>query len=182
MGSGEHPRPPPRRFPALAHRLAGFGHSILKHSLAPLAEEAQLIFLDHRGQGRSDESTPEQWNLDTWIEDVRRFCEVLGIEQPIILGHSFGGIVALGVAIRHPDLPAKLIVPSSIARFRLDRALPMFERLGGGEAQAVAETFSDPTQEHFEAFMVTCLPLYNPTPLDPDVLARVRLHPEVGFR
>lgn len=142
------------------HGGPGFDHSILKHSLAPLAEEAQLVFLDHRGQGRSDESTPERWNLDTWIEDVRRFCEVLGIEQPIILGQSFGGIVALGVAIRHPDLPAKLIVSSSIARFRLDRALPMFERLGGGEAQAVAETFfSDPNQEHFEAFMVTCLPL-----------------------
>jgi proline iminopeptidase len=116
------------------------------------------------------------------IEDVQAFCEVLGIERPVVLGQSFGGIVALGVAIRHPDLPLKLVVSSSIARFRLDRALPMFERLGGEKARTVAETFfSDPNQENFEAFMATCLPLYNPTPLDPDVLARVRLRPEVSF-
>jgi pimeloyl-ACP methyl ester carboxylesterase len=164
------------------HGGPGFDHSFLKSWLAPLAERAQMVFLDHRGQGRSDESTPDRWNLDTWIEDVPRFCEVLGIERPILLGQSFGGIVALGVAIRHPDLPAKLIVSSSIARFRLDRALSMFERLGGQEARAVAETyFTDPNPEHFDAFMATCLPLYNPTPLDPDVLARVRLRPEVGF-
>lgn len=164
------------------HGGPGFDHSFLKHFLLPLQQEAQLVFLDHRGQGRSDESTPDRWNLDTWIEDVQAFCEVLGIERPVVLGQSFGGIVALGVAIRHPDLPLKLVVSSSIARFRLDRALPMFERLGGEKARTVAETFfSDPNQENFEAFMVTCLPLYNPTPLDPDVLARVRLRPEVSF-
>src|SRR5712691_7761082 len=99
------------------HGGPGFDHSMLKTSLAPLADVAQLVFLDHRGQGRSDESTPERWNLDTWIEDVVGFCEALGIERPVVLGQSFGGVVALGMAIRHPDLPAKLIVSSSIAKF-----------------------------------------------------------------
>ena len=41
--------------------------------------------------------------------------------------------------------------------------------------------FRDPDQEHFEAFMATCLPLFNTTPLDPDMLARVLLRPEVDF-
>jgi len=164
------------------HGGPGFDHSTLKHSLAPLAEDVQLVFLDHRGQGRSDESTPERWNFDNWIEDLSAFCEALGLERPVILGQSFGGMVALGTAIRHPELPAKLIVSSSAAKFRLDRALVMFERLGGEEARTVAERlFRDPNQEHFDAFVATCLPLYNPTPADPDVLARVRLRPEVGF-
>jgi pimeloyl-ACP methyl ester carboxylesterase len=164
------------------HGGPGFDHSFLKSWLTPLAEEAQLVFLDHRGQGRSDESKPERWTLDTWIDDVRDFCDALGIERPILLGQSFGGIVALGVAIRNPDLPAMLIVSSSTARLRLDRALPMFEALGGLQARAVAEAFfTDPNEEHFEAFMRTCLPLYNRTPIDPDVLARVRLRPEVAF-
>jgi pimeloyl-ACP methyl ester carboxylesterase len=164
------------------HGGPGFDHSFLKLWLAPLQQEAQLVFLDHRGQGRSDESVAESWNLDTWIEDVHRFCGVLGIERPVLLGQSFGGVVALGVAIRHPDLPRKLIVSSSIARFRLDRALPMFERLGGDKARRIAEAFfGDPNHESLKAYMETCLPLYNPTPLEPDVLARVRLRPEVGF-
>ena len=164
------------------HGGPGFDHSMLKTSLAPLADVAQLVFLDHRGQGRSDESTPERWNLDTWIEDVVGFCEALGIERPVVLGQSFGGVVALGMAIRHPNLPAKLIVSSSIAKFRLDRALPMFERLGGERARTVAESyFRDPNQELLDEFMSTCLPLYNPTPLDPDAVARVLMRPEVGF-
>ena len=164
------------------HGGPGFDHSTLKHYLTPLADDAQLVFVDHRGQGRSDESTPDRWNFDTWIEDLRGFCEALEIEHPVILGQSFGGMVALGTAIRHPELPAKLIVSSSAAKIRLDRALPMFERLGGVKARDVAERLLlDPNQEHFDTFVATCLPLYNPTPADPDVLARVLLRPEVGF-
>ncbi len=99
-----------------------------------------------------------------------------------MLGQSFGGIVALGAAIRYPELPSRLIVSSSIAKFRLDRALPMFERLGGERARDIAERFFlDPNQEHFDEFRAICLPLYNPTPPDPDLLARVVLRPEVGF-
>src|SRR6266487_1503239 len=164
------------------HGGPGFDHSMLKSSLEPLADAAQLVFPDHRGQGRSDASTSERWNLDTWIEDVVDLCEVLEIEHPVILGQSFGGVVALGVAIRHPELAARLIVSSSIARFRLDRALPMFERLGGEEAREVAERyFRDPNEERLEEFMATCLPLYNPTPIEPDAIARVVMRSEVGF-
>jgi proline iminopeptidase len=58
----------------------------------------------------------------------------------------------------------------------------MFERLGGEEARVVAERyFREPNQESFDAFMATCMPLYNPTPSDPDVRARIRLRPEVNF-
>jgi pimeloyl-ACP methyl ester carboxylesterase len=164
------------------HGGPGFDHSTLKHYLTPLAEHAQLVFLDHRGQGRSDESTPDRWNFDTWIEDLRGFCEALGLERPVLFGQSFGGMVALGTAIRHPELPGKLIVSSSAAKIRLDRALPMFERLGGTEARDLAERlFRDPNQENFDAYVATCLPLYNPTKADPDILARVILKPEVGF-
>ena len=139
------------------------------------------MFLDHRGQGRSDESTPERWNFDTWIEDLRGFCEALEIERPVLFGQSFGGMVALGTAIRHPELPGKLIVSSSAAKIRLDRALPMFERLGGKEARDLAQRlFEDPNQENFDAYVATCLPLYNTTKADPDILARVRLKPEVA--
>jgi pimeloyl-ACP methyl ester carboxylesterase len=163
------------------HGGPGFDHSAIKPYLAPLSDDVQLVFYDHRGQGRSDPSTPDRWNLDTWIEDARGFCEALGIERPVILGQSFGGVVALGLAIRYPELPARLIVSSSIARFRLDRALPMFERLGGRRARDVAERyFRDPSLEHFEEFKTTCLPLYNTTPADPNQMARARLRPEVG--
>lgn len=164
------------------HGGPGFDHSTLKPFLERLQDDAQLIFLDHRGQGRSDESTRDRWTLDTWIDDVAAFCDVLGIEAPIILGQSFGGMVGLGLAIRYPELPSRLIVSSSVARFRAERALAMFEELGGSPARDVAATFfRDPNQESFDAFMVTCFPLYGRAPRDPNVRARVRLRPEVNF-
>lgn len=100
------------------HGGPGPDHTMLKPYLAPLADSAQVVFVDQRGHGRSDRSSPDKWNLDNWIADVADFCKVLEIEAPILLGQSFGGIVALGVAIRYPELPAKLILSSSTARFR----------------------------------------------------------------
>ena len=165
----------------LLHGGPGFDHNSLRPSLAPLADVAQLIFLDHRGQGRSDASSPDRWNLDTWIDDIAGFCDVLGIERPTLFGHSFGGMVALGVAVRHPDLLGKLIVSNSAAKFRPDRALEMFERLGGSEARAAAaDYFATPNEERLERFMEVCYPLYGTAAPDPDARARVVARPEVG--
>ena len=157
----------------LLHGGPGFDHSGLASTLAPLSDVAQLVLLDHRGQGRSDGDDVEQWNLDHWVPDIADFCEALGLERPMILGQSFGGVVALAVAARYPDLPSKLIVSSSLAKFRPDRAFPMFEQLGGPEVREVAERhFRDLTDETAEEFLRVCLPVYNTTPADPDVIAR----------
>jgi len=165
----------------LLHGGPGFDHSGLAHTLGALSDVAQLVLLDHRGQGRSDGDDPAQWNLDHWVPDIVDFCDALELERPMILGQSFGGVVALAVAARYPDLPAKLIVSSSLAKFRPDRAFPMFERLGGPDVREVAERhFRELTDETAEEFLRVCLPVYNPTRADPDVLARARLKLEVG--
>src|ERR1051326_7092850 len=163
------------------HGGPGFDHSGLAHTLAPLSDVSQLVLLDHRGQGRSDGDDPAQWNLDRWVKDIVEFCEALELDRPIILGQSFGGVVALAVSARNPDLPLKLIVSSSLPKFRPDRSFPMFERLGGPEVREVAERhFRELTDESAEEFLRVCLPVYNTTPANPDVIARTRLKMEVG--
>jgi proline iminopeptidase len=123
-----------------------------------------------------------KWNLDTWIDDIAAFCSSIGIECPILLGTSFGGFVALGVAARYPDLPARLIVSSSAARVRQDRALAMFDRLGGPEIREVAARwFSDPNPVTGEEYRRRCHPYYNPTAGDPNVFARTIFREEVGI-
>ena len=150
----------------LLHGGPGFDHSGLAHTLAPLSDVAQLVLLDHRGQGRSDGDDPAEWNLDRWVRDLVEFCEALELDRPMILGQSFGGVVALAAAARHPDLPSKLIVSSS---------------LGGPEVREVAERhFRELSDESAEEFMRVALPVYNPKPQDPDVIARTRLKLEVG--
>ena len=165
----------------ILHGGPGFDHSVMAHALAPLADVAQLVLYDHRGQGRSDGDDPTEWDLAHWVPDLVEFCEALEIEKPMILGQSFGGVVALAVGARYPELPSKLIVSSSLAKFRPDRAFPMFEKLGGPHVRAVAERhFSELSDESADEFLRVCLPVYNPTPIDPDVIARVILKLEVG--
>ena len=63
----------------MLHGGPGFDHSVFKPDLSGLVDIAQIVYLDHRGNGRSDRSHPEHWNLDRWGDDVRAFCDVLEI-------------------------------------------------------------------------------------------------------
>jgi proline iminopeptidase len=99
-----------------------------------------VIYLDHRGNGRSDAGEKERWNLAQWGDDLRAFCDALGIEKPIVLGVSFGGMVAMSYATRHPQHPGKLVLVSTEAKgdSYLERRVEIFTRLGGPEVGALA--------------------------------------------
>ena len=91
----------------LLHGGPGFDHSIYRPAFSALADIAQIVYLDHRGNGRSSGNDPVTWNLAQWAGDVKAFCGALGIEKPIAYGASFGRMVALSYATRHPEHPGK---------------------------------------------------------------------------
>lgn len=168
----------------LLHGGPGFDHSIYKPLLSSLADIAQVVFVDQRGNGRSDPGPQESWTLAQWGDDVHAFCEVLGIARPIVLGMSFGGTVALAYATRHPAHPAKLILGNTEAAGGMypERRAALFERFGGPEVGALArrrflEGHTDAAT--LEAWIRVAFPLYSRTPRDPDVLRRAVRHPEV---
>jgi proline iminopeptidase len=168
----------------LLHGGPGFDHSSYKPHFAQLADIAQVVFLDHRGNGRSESGPRELWTLAQWGDDVHAFCEALGIVHPIVLGASFGGMVALAYATRHPAHPAKLILLSTEAAggTHLERRVALFERFGGPEVGALArrrliDGIADTAT--IEAWFRLAMPLYNRTPRDPAVMQRMVLHPEV---
>ncbi|MGC2760599.1 MAG: alpha/beta hydrolase [Candidatus Binatus sp.] len=157
----------------LLHGGPGFDHSNFKPDFSRLTEIAQVVYLDHRGNGRSDRGDRSKWNLPQWGDDLRSFCEALEIERPIVMGTSFGGMVAMSYATRHPEHPGKLVLSSTAALSRQDRSLDMFERLGGAEAREAARRFFDnPGPETMADYQKKCLPLYNRTPSGPESLLR----------
>lgn len=158
----------------------GFDHTVFKPGYGGLAEVAQVVYLDFRGHGRSDRGDPARWTLDVWADDVRDFCEALGIEHPVVLGWSFGGTVAMAYAARNPGHPAKLILQSTRARLDLDGLVEAFRRRGGEEAAEVARTFwSQGGLEALTAYGATCAPLYGPGPVDPAEAARATYNLEL---
>src|ERR1700694_4739337 len=93
----------------LLHGGPGFDHPMVKPAFPALADIAQVIYYDHRGQGRS-EGAPNTLNLAQWGDDVKGFCDALGIEKPIVFGGSFGGVVAPAFAARSPGHPGTLVL------------------------------------------------------------------------
>jgi proline-specific peptidase len=164
----------------LLHGGPGFDHSIFKPAFSAITDLAQVVYVDHRGNGRSDRDSRERWNLDRWGDDIRAFCDALEIERPIVIGESFGGMVAMAYATRHPDHPAKLVLASTAARMREDRSLEVFEKLGGAPARAAAQRFFDnPTQEAMAEYVKRCFPLYTRTPMGPELMSRSVMNREL---
>ena len=65
--------------------------------------------LDLRGCGRSDQ--PEDgYTIPDFADDLAQFCAVVGIDRPVVIGHSLGGIIGVELAARHPSLPRALVL------------------------------------------------------------------------
>lgn len=150
----------------LLHGGPGFDHSGFRPAFDRYAERMRVLFVDQRGQGESDRSTPDRWCLDVWADDVVRVCDALDVRRPVVLGQSFGGMVAMRYAARHPHHARALVLSSTSARLHLHaRVLPAFEAAGGRRARRAAQAFFEaPDAVRWAAFARHCLPLYNTTP------------------
>ena len=130
-----------------------FDHSYFKPDFARLAEHAQVVYLDLRGHGRSDWGEAAAWSFEACADDVRVFCDTIGIARPIVFGHSMGGPIVLLYGARHPGHAAGLIVQSGFARWDLPRVVEGFRRAAGDQvAELAARGYGgDPTTEDEDA-------------------------------
>ncbi|NRF66274.1 alpha/beta hydrolase [Aquincola sp. S2] len=167
----------------LLHGGPGYDHSGFKPAFSRLADIAQIVYVDHRGHGRSDRRPEAEWTLDTFADDVVRLCDALGIQRPIVLGQSFGGFVAQRYIARHPQHPAKVILSSTSPRLSLERKLVMFERLGGAQARAVAQAFwTQPNAENWAEYNRVCKRWYNTRPpADAEAAERIIFNEPILF-
>lgn len=166
----------------LLHGGPGFDHTLWKPQFQPLRDRVQIIYLDQRGNGRSEHGPKKDWNLDQWADDVRELCEGLGIERPIVMGNSFGGMVAIAYATRHPEHPAKLIFSSTCARVNLPRMLERFLEFGGERARDAAERFwKAPSSETLPDYLKHAMSAYGREPSPPEALGRTRMNLDVLF-
>jgi pimeloyl-ACP methyl ester carboxylesterase len=115
-----------------------YDHSYFKPEFARLAEHAQVVYLDLRGHGRSEWGDAAAWSFEACADDVRVLCDTLGIEKPIVFGHSMGAPIVLLYGARHPGHAAGLIVQSGFARWDPPRMVDGFRRVAGDEVAEIA--------------------------------------------
>lgn len=93
----------------LMHGGPGLDHTSLL-PLEPLADQFTLVFYDHRCNGRSEGAPISSMTWDNLTADAEALRQVLGFERWAVLGHSFGGNVALEYALRYPSTLSHLIL------------------------------------------------------------------------
>lgn len=129
-------------FPVLIlHGGPGLDHSHMSPWLDALGDEFRLLYVDERGQGRSDRVGVETLTLDGFSDDVDLLAEALGLERFALLGHSFGAIVTTKHAIEQGTAAAYVISGGgdSSENLMADVAAS-FEEMGDG-ATAIAESW-----------------------------------------
>lgn len=145
----------------MVHGGPGGDHSVSKPYFSQLTDIAQVIYYDHRGNGRSDLCDETTWTLAQWGDDLKGLCDALGVENPIVIGTSFGGFVTLSYAVRHPGHAAGLVLISTAAKVDFQRVYTAFERLGGREIRDIAEAYWEtPTAEGRVLYRDRCVPFY----------------------
>ena len=104
------------------HGGPGAHHDYLLPQMLELAKSHELIFYDQRGGGQSktDDRTPITWQ--TQVEDLALVAAELGIDQPSLVGYSWGGLLALLYAIesaqRGERSPSRMVLidPAPLTR------------------------------------------------------------------
>ena len=112
--------------------------------VSELARDFQLLRYDLRGHGESGRP-PGPYALDDFVED---FCGLLGAlrtPRTNVVGFSLGGLIAQAIAVRHPEVVAKLAIVSAVAGRTAEERRQVVERAnrltGGGAAEHAEEAF-----------------------------------------
>lgn len=86
----------------MIHGLAGQAHTF--DGIANiLAARYHVYCLDVRGRGESEWGPPEQYTIDTYVEDLEAVREALGLQRFSLVGTSMGGFIAMQYAPKFPE-------------------------------------------------------------------------------
>lgn len=149
----------------ILHGGPGGEHLGFKPYLTPLSEHMQLIYLDMRGCGRSDRGPRSTYTLDNNIDDLEALRKYLGLEKVIVLGHSYGGMVAQSYALRYPNSVSALLLIATTPGHGFDKqALRIVDEIGTEEQKLFAKRMfagEIKDQEQMNEFWVVMDSLYS---------------------
>lgn len=160
----------------MMHGGLGLDHEYFRPTLDGWGDFAELIYFDHRGNGRSD--APADWSdvtMESMASDADALRAALGYDKVILFGHSYGGFLALEYAMRYQNNLAGLILASTSPNVQYESNIPEWateEALAG-----LGAVFGGPmgSDEEWAEMWSTILPLYYknmPEELTADIHAR----------
>jgi proline iminopeptidase len=112
------------------HGGPDFDHKYLLPDIDRLADRHRVILYDQRGRGRTrGEVRLEDIRIETYVEDLEGLRRHLGLETMAVMGHSWGGIVAMHYALAHPERLTQLVLLNTAPATHDDLVLMREERM-----------------------------------------------------
>ncbi len=103
-------------------------------------KQYRVVAVDLRGHGHSDKPR-QNYSMQAFADDLAWLCATLGLDKPIVIGHSMGGIIAFDFACRYPDavravvmLDAAVVLPAG-AKAAIPKMVESLRGSGYREAQ-----------------------------------------------
>ncbi len=101
------------------HGGPGASHDYFLPYLLPLMRTNRLVFIDERGSGQSEKiADPAAYTVEAMVEDVEAVRQKLNLGKVNLLGHSFGGVLAQGYALKYQQNLAHLVLCSTFQSTR----------------------------------------------------------------
>jgi 2-hydroxymuconate-semialdehyde hydrolase len=85
-----------------------------RFTIPVLAQRFRVIAPDMAGFGYTERRAGAQYSMDGWVDHALGLMDALGIDQTNLVGNSFGGALALALAIRAPKRVKKLVLMGSV--------------------------------------------------------------------
>ena len=132
----------------VVHGGPDFDHGYMLPEMDALAASFRLVYYDQRGRGRSTLACkPDSVTIQSEVDDLDAIRSQLGLDQIVVLGHSWGGLLTMEYAIRHRDRVSHLVLVDTApvsavaaARFRQSlndsRVAPRRSRVAGDRVES----------------------------------------------
>jgi proline iminopeptidase len=121
------------------HGGPGLSHAYFRPYLDALGQTAELIYYDHRGNGRSSgREAVGEVSLEQWADDAEALRLALKLGPVVAMGHGFGAFVAQAYARRHPQSVRGLVLVSGTPTLDYPARMLAGVREAGGEASVAA--------------------------------------------
>ena len=152
----------------------GLGAQLLqfRHPLFDKFDGYRLIAMDRPGAGYSVRARGASARLTEQARVINRFIDSLGLEKPLLVGHSLGGLVALTTALEHPRAISGIALLAPLTRYQ-DTVPPEFKALyirSPLKRWLMANTLAIPTSLKYAP--QTLAFIFGPQPPDDDYLIK----------
>jgi proline iminopeptidase len=165
------------------HGGPGADHTMFRPYLDSLGDEYRVLYVDERGQGRSDRVDPTTLSLEVFARDVDLLAEALGLQEFALLGHSFGAIIATYHATELGTALGYVISAGGDSSEALDADVQASLDALGAEGKAIAASWEAETtvetDEQLKELIRDQMPFHFHGPPPPDYMEEMVGSPDV---